>query len=110
MPTRFSLTVELHDARRPDALMTWASGNTLSVRWRPGDNWAILEGAPTDVADSFGVMVHDYRGRRGQVFYASPQQPSIPASLQGEVSGLGRILGYTPHHMARPPMPPRRQA
>ncbi len=102
------LTVELHDARRPDALMTWASDNALSVRWRPGDNWAILEGAPTDVADSFGVAVHDYRGRRGQVFYASPQQPSIPLSLQDEVNGLGRILGYTPHHMARPPVPPRR--
>ncbi|MBV8966819.1 MAG: S53 family peptidase, partial [Mycobacteriaceae bacterium] len=25
----------------------------------------------------------------------------------GEVSGLGRILGYTPHHLARPPVTPR---
>jgi kumamolisin len=103
------LTVDLHDAGRPEALMTWARGNALSVRWRPGDKWAILEGAPTDVANSFGVTVHDYRGRRGQVFYASPQQPSVPPSLQDEVSGLGRILGYTPHHLARPPVPPRRQ-
>jgi kumamolisin len=105
------LTVSLHDARRPDALLDWARTNDLSVRWRPGDDWAILAGAPANVADSFGVSVHDYRGRRGQVFYASPQQPSIPPTLRGEISELGRILGYTPHHLARPPIPltePRR--
>jgi kumamolisin len=103
------VTVELRDTGRPSALMAWASSNALSVRWRPGDNWVILQGAPAAVAHSFGVTVHDYRGRRGQVFYASPQQPSVPPSLQGEVRGLGRILGYTPHHMARPPEPPRIQ-
>ncbi len=102
------VTAALHDAQKPDALMTWASSNGLSVRWRPGDDWAIIQGAPTTVADTFGVPVHDYRGRRGQVFYASPQQPSVPASVNGEVSEFGRILGYTPHHTARPPMRPRR--
>src|SRR5262245_17396339 len=106
---QIQVTAALHETRRPDALMAWANTNGLSVRWRPGDNWAIVEGAPAAVADTFRVSVHDYRGRRGQVFYASPQQPSVPASLRGEVSELGRILGYTPHHMARPPMPPRRQ-
>ena len=40
---------------------------------------------------------------RGQVFYASPQQPAIPESLRGEVAELGRILGYTPHHTNRRP-------
>ncbi|MGB8502774.1 MAG: peptidase S53, partial [Mycobacterium sp.] len=93
------LTVALHEIRQPVELMAWASDNDLSVRWRPGDNWAIIEGAPTDVAETFRVPVHDFRGRRGQVFYASPQQPSIPTPLVGEVSGIGRILGYTPHHM-----------
>ena len=99
------LTVALHEIRQPVELMAWASDNDLSVRWRPGDNWAIIEGAPTDVAETFRVPVHDFRGRRGQVFYASPQQPSIPTPLVGEVSGIGRILGYTPHHMARPVIP-----
>ncbi len=102
------VTVTLHDTRRPEALMAWAYDNDLYVRWRPGDNWAIVEGAPTDVAETLRVAVHDYRGRRGQVFYASPQQPSIPTSLQGNVGGIGRILGYTPYHMARPPTSPRR--
>jgi kumamolisin len=99
------LTAALHEARRPEALIDWAQNNRLSVRWRPGDNWAIIEGAPALVADSFGVPVHDYRGRRGQVFYASPEQPAVPATLRGEISELGRILGYTPHHLAQPPVP-----
>ena len=85
--------------------MGWAGNHRLSVRWRPGDNWAIVEGVPSDVAAAFDVSVHDHRGRRGQVFYASPQQLSIPAPAIGEVAEIGRILGYTPHHMALPPMP-----
>jgi len=44
-----------------------------SVRWRPGDDWAIVHGPPSTVAEAVGVAIHDYRGRRGQVFYASPQ-------------------------------------
>src|ERR1700732_3272288 len=74
------VTAALNDTRRPETLMAWASSNGLSVRWRPGDNWAVIEGAPTAVADTFGVSVHNYRGRRGQVFYASPQQPCAPAA------------------------------
>jgi kumamolisin len=54
------------------------------------------------VAQSFDVEVHDYRGRRGQEFYASPQQPEVPTALAGEVTELGRILSYTPHRMSRP--------
>lgn len=105
---QIQITAALNETRRPNALMAWASGNGLSVRWRPGDNWAIVEGAPGAVSETFGVHVHDYRGRLGQVFYASPQQPAVPAPLRREVSELGRILGYTPHHMARPPAPPHR--
>ncbi|HEX2284033.1 MAG TPA: S53 family peptidase [Mycobacterium sp.] len=100
------LTVALREAARPDAVFDWAAGQRLSVRWRPGHNWAVLEGAAPNVADAFDVEIHDYRGQRGQVFYASPQQPAIPEALRGEVAELGRILGYTPHHMSRPPMLP----
>lgn len=93
------LTAALRDDSRPDLLMGWAVQQGLSVRWRPGDSWAILEGAPSAVSGAFDVDVHDYRGKRGQVFYASPpQQPSVPQSLNVEVAGLGRILGYTPPH------------
>jgi kumamolisin len=96
------LTVKLSDGARPDALIEWAGAEGIRVRWRPGDEWAIVEGAAQDVAAAFDVRVNDYRGRKGQVFYASPQQPPIPRPLRGVVTELGRILGYTPHHEARP--------
>lgn len=96
------LTVTLPTAHRPIALYRWAEGHGLSVRWHPGNPWAIVDGAPTDMADAFGVDIHDYRGRRGQVFYASPQQPSIPEPLRGEITEIGRVLGYAPPRMSRP--------
>jgi kumamolisin len=96
------LTVALSDSARPQALFEWASAQRLWVRWRPGDTWAVAEGAAQDVAKAFGVPVNDYSGRKGQVFYASPQQPEVPGAISGVVSGLGRILGYTPHREASP--------
>ncbi|CAN3131241.1 S53 family peptidase [Mycobacterium sp. smrl_JER01] len=100
------LTASLADPSRPDALIDWARAQSLSVRWRPGDDWAIVEGAPEAVAEAFDVSVRDYRGRQGQLFYASPHQPEVPESLRAEVSEVGRILSYTPHHMSQPdPVP-----
>lgn len=100
------LTAALRNSMRPAALFGWADNNGLAVRWRPGAQWAVVEGAAENVAKAFDVEVHDYRGQRGQVFYASPQQPSIPESLRAEVAEFGRILGYTPHHMSRPSILP----
>ncbi|MBP2453826.1 kumamolisin [Mycolicibacterium lutetiense] len=96
------LTVTLNSAARPAELFGWAEEHSLSIRWRPGDTWAIAEGQSADLATAFGVDIHDYLGRRGQEFYASPQQPSIPQRLSGEVTGVGRILGYTPYRMSLP--------
>ena len=101
------LTVALRDHRRPGALLGWTGENGLSVRWRTGDDWAIITGSPRELADALGVPIHDYRGRRGQVFYASPQQSAIPDPVRGEVAGLGRILGYTPRREARPGIVPQ---
>ena len=36
------------------------------------------------------------------VFYASPQQPEIPAAIANDVAELGRILSYIPHHESAP--------
>lgn len=96
------LTATLTDESQPRALMDWAADQSLSVQWRPGDDWVIVEGSPGAVEEAFDVSVRDYRGRRGQLFYASPHQPAVPEHLRGEVSEMGRILSYTPHHMSRP--------
>jgi kumamolisin len=100
------LTVTLPGPARPDGLFEWAGARGLSVRWRPAQAWAIVEGPADDVARAFDVPVRDYRGRKGQVFYASPRQPDVPPLLRSDVTELGRILGYTPHHMSRPGMLP----
>jgi kumamolisin len=101
------LTVELRDSTRPTRLVGWARDQGLSVRWQPGKNWAVVEGEADKVGSAFDVEVHDYRGQRGQLFYASPQQPSVPEEVRPEVVELGRILSYIPHHESKPPMLPR---
>jgi kumamolisin len=95
-------TASLSDRSQPIALIDWARGRSLSVQWRPGDDWAVVEGSPDAVERAFDVSVRDYRGRRGQLFYASPHQPAVPEHLRAEVSEMGRILSYTPHHMSAP--------
>ena len=100
------LIAALRTTARPDALTRWAGDRKLSVRWRPGDPWAVIEGGPAAVGAALGVEVRNYRGRRGQVFYASAQQPAVPSEAAAEVSELGRVLGYTPHREARPRVEP----
>ncbi|WP_163690873.1 S53 family peptidase [Mycolicibacterium gadium] len=96
------LTVTLADPSQAQTLTRWAGDRGLWVRTRPGDGWAIVEGPAAQLARAFDVPIHDYRGRKGQVFYASTQQPSIPSPLRGVVAGVGRINSYTPHNMKRP--------
>ncbi|MEO3758690.1 S53 family peptidase [Mycobacterium sp. B14F4] len=96
------LTVTLPAVARPATLLGWAEDQGLRVRWRPGDGWAVVEGRAADLARAFAVPVHDYRGPRGQVFYAAAGQPTVPSALRDAVTGLGRILGYTPHRIKGP--------
>ena len=104
------LTAALHQHAEPVRLNTWAKAHHLSVRWRDGEDWAVIEGPPGAVADAFGIPLRDYQIREGddagRVFYASPQQPAVPSAVRGELAGLGRVLGYTPTRSALP-APPR---
>lgn len=104
---RVRLTAALSDAGRPNGLFRWATAAGLSVDWRPGDNWALIGGRPGAIADALDVEIRDYRGRRGQVFYAATDQPALPESLTGELTGFGRILSYTPTRSSRPMVMPR---
>ena len=107
---RVQLTAELRQPSRPVELDRWAAARGLSVRWRDGDGWAVIEGAAPAVAAAFAVAVHDYRAGTGpgagRVFYASPQQPAVPPAARTEVAGLGRILSYLPYRETAPPTPP----
>src|ERR1700712_453481 len=108
---RVQLTVALPSTSKPEPLLQWAQRKRLWVRWQAGSDWAIVEGEPAAVSAGFDISIHDYRGMQGQVFYASPEQPGVPMALRDSVSDLGRVLGFTPHHEAQPPMPldlPRR--
>jgi kumamolisin len=108
---RVQLTAALRTASRPVELDRWAGAKGLSLRWRDGEDWAVIEGTPPAVSEAFGVAVHDYRARSGpqvgRVFYASPQQPAVPSAARAEVTGLGRILSHLPYRFAVPPTPPR---
>ncbi len=100
------LTAALHQPQRPELLQQWSASHGLSVRWRDGDVWAVVEGPAAAISAAFDVDVHDYRGKRGQLFYAAPQQPVVPAEVASEVAELGRVLSYTPHRESHPPMVP----
>src|SRR5262245_66509639 len=52
------LTVTLDDSARPATLFEWARTHGMWVRWRPGDSWAVVEGAGQDVATAFDVPVN----------------------------------------------------
>lgn len=97
---RAQVTAALNGTSTPRRLLRWARDNHLEVRWRSGQNYAFVQGPPQALARALDVEVHNYRGRLGQVFYASPQQPQVPAAVSGDVGELGRILGFTPHHEA----------
>jgi kumamolisin len=103
---RAQLTAALRDATRPTTLVAWATDHGLSVRWRAGDDWAIVEGTPLNLGKAFGVAVHNYRSRSGQAFYAAAVQPTVPAPVQAEVTDLGRILSYHRIHIVKPPSIP----
>ena len=87
------LTAELHGPGRPDRLVQWADTNGLSVRWRTGDGWAVLQGSPARFATAFRVAIHDYRGRAGQPFYASIN--SAIFTYSPPPSTVGRALTRT---------------
>lgn len=100
------VTVTLGGPQRPAALMGWSSDRDLWVRWRPGDSWAIVEGAAGDLARAFAIPVRDYRSAKGEEFYASPEQPAIPPQVRGDVTAVGRVMSYTPYRMKRPDFVP----
>ncbi len=101
------LIAALHRPQPPERLSQWARLRGLTLHWRTGDAWAVVDGAADSLGAAFGVSIHRYRAYGGEVFDAASQQPAIPVAAAGEVAGLGRILTYTPYREGLPPTPPR---
>ncbi len=101
------VTVRLANPADSAAVARWTAAHGLDLRWNRGDDWAVIKGPADALGAAFGVPVHDYRGPLGPVFYASPQQPAVPGALDGDLDGVGRVLGYSPHHSDAPTPPPR---
>ena len=84
----------------------WAAGHGLSVHWRDGDGWAILEDARTPSpapSASPSTTIGPGTATSSMPHLNSPASPSPPV----RVAGLGRILSYTPTGRVCPPTPPR---
>ena len=73
--SRVKLTAMLREPSAPVQLDRWGHAVGLSVRWRPGDNWAVIEGSPQSVGAAFGVALRDYRIRGGPEAGQDPHRP-----------------------------------
>ena len=103
---RVQLTAELSDGARPVALTDWAGDRGLSVSWRDGDGWAVLEERRVRSPVPSTSRCTTTAAARGRSSTPRRNSPAFPQQLRGEVTELGRILGYTPYHEGIPPTPP----
>ena len=72
-------TAALRQTSRPALLMQWAEQQRLSVRWRPGDPWAIVEGDPA--AAPYDVII------------LNGATEIVPERLFGQLAEGGRLVG-----------------
>jgi hypothetical protein len=92
------LTVTLPGPGGLVRLLERSDAHGPSVRWRPGEAWAVVGGAADDVSEAFDVPVRDYRGRKGQVFYASAAtRRAGSASRRREFAGPHPRVHTAPH-------------
>ena len=99
-----SLAASLHHSVRPDALIGWTRRHHLNVQWQPGADWAYIEGTPANLGSAL---------ERGGARLPQPKRPGVlrrgartvdsQGDSTGDVSELGRILGYRMLHRATPP-------
>ena len=88
------VVVTLSSGNPPVELQRWAKERRLLLTWYPGEQFAVLSGAPAKIGSAFEVRVDSYRSRTGLSFYSAVRQPGVPKALVGEVNGIGRISNY----------------
>jgi len=76
----------------------------LRATWRRGNDWLLVGGAARGFSAAFGVRARWYRSPHGTRYYASAQDPSLPASLRPLVTEAGHLSSfYEPQQYAVPP-------
>jgi kumamolisin len=86
-----TFTVLLTSGARPSCLQVWASRRSLAVNWAPGQDWAMIVGAPAAVGRAFGVTIGDYGGTGGKTAFSADRPAEVPAGTCHEVAGVGTI-------------------
>jgi kumamolisin len=98
--------VTLRGDRRPAALLSWAARAGLRATWFAGQPSAMLTARPAVLGPALGVRIDDFRLPGYGVFYASRGSGHVPARLDGEVTGVGRITSLGQVHPAGVPAGP----
>ena len=96
----------LRGDRRPAALLSWAARAGLRATWFAGQPTAMLTARPAVLGPALGVRIDDFRLPGYGVFYASRGSGRVPARLDGEVTGVGRITSLGQVHPAGVPAGP----
>jgi uncharacterized protein (TIGR03437 family) len=71
-----------------------AQGFTVNYTAR-ARNYVSFSGTAQQVATAFGTQIHSYNGNGG-IHYANSTDPSIPAALDGMVSGIRGLNDFRP--------------
>lgn len=83
-------------------LTTWLRSRGFSVDGvARGRSWIVFSGAADQVQKTFGASIHQY-WVDGQPHFANATDPSIPAALDGIVSGIQGLDDFVPAATVRP--------
>ncbi|MCW2910367.1 MAG: Peptidase [Actinomycetia bacterium] len=108
-PSRAATTqvlVALRAARRPSSLLSWAARAGLRATWFAGQPTAMLAAPPAVLGHALGVRIDDFRLPGYGVFYASRGSGHVPAPVNGQVTGIGRITSLGQVHPGGAPAGP----
>jgi kumamolisin len=84
----------------PDPVLAQRATAALVARgfratWRPGSSVIAADGPASAAALLLGIDIESYRLANGTTFYASVDQPQIPAPLAAVVSSVAGLDNYT---------------